>query len=66
MLYQTRAIIVPQISEFSAITVANELRRFSANIKLGLSEDINPFISEFSSSKGMLNTKNYLSPESIR
>ena len=61
--YQTRSIIVPQISEYTAILMANQFRKFSAKIGLGLAEEINQHSDDLFTSKGMLSTKGYLTPE---
>ena len=61
--YQTRSIIVPQISEYTAILMANQFRKFSAKIGLGLAEEVNQHSDDLFTSKGMLSAKGYLTPE---
>lgn len=39
---QLGSIIIPQISEFSAIIIAHKLRRFDLDIEVGLADEIHP------------------------
>ncbi len=36
------ALIIPQISEYTAIVIAHKLRRFDLDLQVGLSDEINP------------------------
>ena len=54
------SLILPQLSEFSAIFLANKLRRFSGDIQLGLSEEIHPSKGVNKQFKGLISKENLL------
>ena len=53
-------LILPQLSEFTAIFLANKLRRFSGDIQLGLSEEVHPSKGVNKQFKGLVSKENLL------
>ena len=48
------SVIIPQISEFTAIVLAHKLRRFDLDLEVGLSDEIHPSKSGESNPRGLL------------
>ncbi len=53
-------LLVPQISEYSAIILAHKLRRFDCDLEMGLSDEVHP------SKSGEQNPKGLVKKESLR
>lgn len=54
------SLLVPQISEFSAIVLAHKLRRFDCDLEVGLSDEVHP------SKSGEHNPKGLVKKDSLR
>jgi uncharacterized protein YbjQ (UPF0145 family) len=54
------ALILPQLSEFTAIFLANKLRRFSGDIQMGLSDEVHPSKGVNKKFKGLVSKENLL------
>jgi uncharacterized protein YbjQ (UPF0145 family) len=54
------SLIIPQISEYTAIVLAHKLRRFDLDLEVGLSDEIHP------SKSGETNPRGLLKKESLR
>ena len=52
------AVIIPQISEYSAIYLAHKLRRFDVDIQMGLSDEIRPSPSYEREGRGLISRHN--------
>lgn len=52
------SLIVPQISEFTAIVLAHKLRRFDLDLEVGLSDEVHPSKSGESNPRGLLKKDN--------
>lgn len=52
------ALIIPQISEFTAIILAHKFRRFDLDLEIGLSDEIHPSKSGEANPKGLLKKEN--------
>ena len=54
------ALIIPQISEYTAIVIAHKLRRFDLDLEVGLSDEVHP------SKSGMENPRGLLKKDSLK
>ncbi len=54
------SVLIPQISEYSAIILAHKIRRFDCDIEVGLSDEIHP------SKSGEINPRGLIKKESLR
>ena len=52
------SLIVPQISEYTAIVLAHKLRRFDLDLEVGLSDEVHPSKSGESNPRGLLKKDN--------
>jgi uncharacterized protein YbjQ (UPF0145 family) len=52
------SLIIPQISEYTAIVIAHKLRRFDLDLEVGLSDEIHPSKSGEVNPKGLLKKEN--------
>ena len=52
------ALLVPQISEYSAIVLAHKFRRFDCDIEVGLSDEVHPSKSGDSNPRGLIKKEN--------
>lgn len=57
--------LIPRLSEFAAITLCHKLRRFSLDIKMGLTEQITPPKSYSSNDKGLVSKYSLLNSQSF-
>lgn len=48
------ALIIPQISEYTAIVIAHKLRRFDLDLEVGLSDEVHPSKSGVENPRGLL------------
>lgn len=48
------ALIIPQISEYTAIVIAHKLRRFDLDLQVGLSDEVHPSKSGVENPRGLL------------
>lgn len=52
------ALIIPQISEYTAIVIAHKLRRFDLDLQVGLSDEVHPSKSGMDNPRGLLKKDN--------
>lgn len=52
------SLLVPQISEYSAIVLAHKLRRFDCDLEVGLSDEVHPSKSGDSNPRGLIKKDN--------
>ena len=57
--FEQGAVIIPQISEYSAVYLAHKLRRFDVDIQIGLSDEIRPSPSYEREGRGLVGKDNF-------
>ncbi len=58
MAIELGSLIIPQISEYTAIVLAHKLRRFDLDLEVGLSDEVHPSKSGESNPRGLLKKDN--------
>ncbi|MBC7429025.1 MAG: hypothetical protein H7336_10460 [Bacteriovorax sp.] len=58
MAIELGSLIIPQISEYTAIILAHKLRRFDLDLEVGLSDEVHPSKSGESNPRGLLKKDN--------